>query len=113
MPIFELKFLSNTPQIVGYTTKEHLGLVQGIAVRSLKIGKSFKYFSQHIKGGSQDGYKKLIEDARHDAFLEMVQKAKLLGANSIVNIRYSSSTVMPGLIQFIVYGTAVVIMEDN
>ena len=48
-----------------------------------------------------------MNEARALATKRMVQEAEEMGADGIVNIRYSSSAIMQGAAEVIAYGTAV------
>lgn len=49
----------------------------------------------------------MMEEARGIATLRMVKEAEKLGANAIINIRYTSAAVMQGAAEILAYGTAV------
>ena len=49
----------------------------------------------------------MMNEARALATKRMVEEAKALGADAIVNIRYASSAIMQGAAEVIAYGTAV------
>ena len=60
-----------------------------------------------IVGGELRGYTELLNEARSIATSRMQEEAKLLGADAIVAVRYSSSSVMDGSCEIMAYGTAV------
>ena len=60
-----------------------------------------------IVGGEIAGYTEMIATARQMATKRMVDDAKNLGADAVINVRYGSSAVMNGAAEIIVYGTAV------
>jgi uncharacterized protein YbjQ (UPF0145 family) len=49
----------------------------------------------------------MMNEARALATKRMVMEAESLGADAVVNIRYTSSAVMQGAAEVIAYGTAV------
>jgi len=64
---------------------------------------------KNIVGGELRGYTELLEDARGQATDRMIEQARAMGANAIVNIRFSTSSVSQGASELYVYGTAVVL----
>ena len=84
-----------------------LGLVQGTTVQSVNalkdIGAGFKTFV----GGELKSYNKMMLDARALATERMVENAQALGADAIIGIRYTTSSIMQGAAEILAYGTAV------
>ena len=56
-------------------------------------------------------YTELCEQARKDAYADMVHHAEGLGANAIIGVRYESNDIMTGVTEVLCYGTAVIV-ED-
>ncbi len=86
---------------------EALGLVKGTVVQSKNFGKDFMAGMKTLVGGEITGYTEMLTEARQIATKRMVDEATALGADAIVNIRYSSSAVMQGAAEVVAYGTAV------
>ena len=103
--------LTNTESIPGKTILEHYGLVSGNTVRAKNVGRDIAASFKNLVGGELKGYTELLEDARREATDRMIQQATALGANAIVNIRYSTSAVAQGAAELYVYGTAVLVTE--
>lgn len=99
--------LVNIDYIPGSEIKEALGLVKGTVVQTKNLGRDFMAGMKTIVGGELTGYTEMITTARQIATKRMVDEAKNLGADAIINIRYGSSSVMNGAAEVIVYGTAV------
>ena len=99
--------LTNTETVPGKTIVEHFGLVSGSTVRAKHIGKDIWAGFKNIVGGEMKGYTELLQESRNEATNRMIQQAKQLGANAIVNIRYATSSVAQGAAELYVYGTAV------
>ncbi len=99
--------LVNIDYIPGYDITEALGLVKGTIVQSKNIGRDFMAGMKTIVGGEIAGYTEMLVTARQMATKRMVDDAKNLGADAIINIRYGSSSVMNGAAEVIAYGTAV------
>jgi uncharacterized protein YbjQ (UPF0145 family) len=62
-----------------------------------------------IFGGKSAIYTELCENAREEALQLMIQHAREMGANAIINMRYDANDVMSGLTEVLAYGTAVVV----
>ena len=98
--------LVNTDYISGKEL-ETLQLVKGSTIQSKNIGKDITQGFKTLVGGELKAYNQMMDEARALATKRMLQEAEELGADAIVNIRYSSSAVMQGAAEVIVYGTAV------
>lgn len=99
--------LSNLESIPGHTVSRHLGLVQGSTVRSKHFGKDLLAGLKNIVGGELKGYTELLNEARSEALERMVLQARGLGANAVVNVRFSTSNIAAGAAELLAYGTAV------
>lgn len=101
--------LSNLEVVPGARVVQHIGLVQGNTIRAKHIGRDLMAGLKNIVGGELKGYTELMAEARNDAIARMVQQAEQMGANAVVNVRFSTSSVMQGAAELYAYGTAVVI----
>jgi uncharacterized protein YbjQ (UPF0145 family) len=99
--------LVNTNEIAGKEIIETLGLVKGSTIRAKHIGKDIVASFRHLVGGELKEYSEMIDEARKIAMGKMVQEAQELNADAIVCIRYSTTAVMQGAAEIMVYGTAV------
>ena len=86
---------------------EALGLVKGSVVQSKHLGKDFMAGMKTLVGGEITGYTQMLDEARKIATKRMVDEAVALGADAILNIRYTSSSLMQGAAEVTAYGTAV------
>jgi uncharacterized protein YbjQ (UPF0145 family) len=86
---------------------ETIGVVKGSMIQSKHLGKDIMAGFKTIVGGELKGYSEMINEARAIATKRMVEEAEGLGADAIINIRYTSATVMQGAAEILVYGTAV------
>ena len=98
--------LVNTDYISGKDL-EMLGLVKGSTIQSKHLGKDIAQSFKTLVGGELKAYNEMMNEARAIATKRMVAEAEALGADAIVNIRYSSAAVMQGAAEVIAYGTAV------
>ncbi len=99
--------LSNTEEIPGKKTIELLGLVSGSTVRAKHIGRDFMAGLKNLVGGELVGYTELMQESRQESMARMVKEAEALGANAVVNIRYSTSSIAQGAAELFAYGTAI------
>ena len=98
--------LVNTDYISGKEF-EMLGLVKGSTIQSKHLGKDISQALKTLVGGELTEYNEMMNEARALATKRMVAEAEGLGADAVVNIRYSSAAVMQGAAEVIAYGTAV------
>ena len=101
--------LSNTEEVPGKQITSFFGVVSGSTVRAKHIGKDIMAGFKNIVGGELKAYTELIAEARADAIARMVQEAESLGANAVVNVRFSTSSVAQGAAELFAYGTAVTV----
>lgn len=86
-----------------------LGLVQGSTVRAKHVGRDIMAGLKNVFGGELRGYTELLEDSRVEALKRMEAQAEAIGANAVINVRFSTSSVAQGASEIFVYGTAVVV----
>lgn len=101
--------LTTLESVPGKTITKHLGLVQGSTVRSKHVGRDIMAGFKNIFGGELQGYTELLHESREEAINRMVQQAESIGANAIMNIRFSTSSITQGASELFTYGTAVVV----
>ncbi|WP_027339603.1 YbjQ family protein [Halonatronum saccharophilum] len=94
-------------QIAGKEIKETLGLVRGNTIRAKHIGNDIMAGLKNLVGGEVKAYTKMITDAREEAIKRMEREAVDLGADAIINVRFTTSQVMQGAAEILAYGTAV------
>jgi uncharacterized protein YbjQ (UPF0145 family) len=94
--------------IPGKRIKEHLGLVQGSTVRTKHVGRDIMASFKNMFGGELRGYTELLHESREEAINRMKQQAEAIGANAVLNVRFSTSSVTQGAAELFAYGTAVV-----
>lgn len=99
--------ITNIETVPGKTVLEHFGLVSGSTIRAKHIGRDFMAGLKNLVGGELKGYTHLLQESRQQAMDRMVEEARLMGANAIVNVRFSTSSVAQGAAELYAYGTAV------
>jgi uncharacterized protein YbjQ (UPF0145 family) len=101
--------LTNIETVPGRRVVQHFGLVQGSTIRAKHFGRDFAAGLKNIVGGELKGYTELLQESRAEATNRMVAQARDLGANAIVNVRFTTSSVAQGASEILAYGTAVLI----
>lgn len=98
---------TTTFELPGYRITRSFGVVRGIIVRSRSIIGNIGASIQSLFGGNISLYTSLCEQARDEAFRQMLSHAAELGANAVVGVRYDATEVSPGITEVLCYGTAV------
>jgi uncharacterized protein YbjQ (UPF0145 family) len=103
--------VTTSSSIAGKRIVRTLGIVRGNTIRARHIGKDILAFLKNIFGGEIEEYTKLLAESRDQSIDRMIAHATELGANAIVDVRFSTSYIMANAAEILVYGTAVVV-ED-
>jgi uncharacterized protein YbjQ (UPF0145 family) len=98
----------NTETIPGHEVVELKGLVQGNTIRAKHVGRDIGAGLKNLVGGELKAYTELMTEARREAVGRMLSQAQALGANAVVNVRFTTSQVANGAAELYAYGTAVV-----
>ena len=96
-----------TTDYISGQTLEMLGLVKGSTIQSKNVGRDITQSFKTLVGGELKAYTEMMNEARALATKRLVEEAEGLGADAVVNVRYSSASVMAGAAEVIAYGTAV------
>jgi len=94
-------------EMPGYRLTQSYGVVRGIVVRSRSVIGNLGASLQSIFGGNITLYTELCEQAREDAFNQMLSHAGNLGANAVIGVRYDATEIGNGITEVLCYGTAV------
>jgi uncharacterized protein YbjQ (UPF0145 family) len=105
--------VTNTETVAGYRVQRVLGLVQGNTVRAKHLGRDIAAGFKNLVGGELKGYTELLTESRREAMQRMLAQAQQLGANAVVNVRFSTSSITAGASELYAYGTAVVVSEGG
>ena len=103
MLVSNLEFLPDQKVI------KHIGLVQGSSVRSKHVGRDLMAGLKNIFGGELKGYTELLHDSRNEAMERLISQAESIGANAVLNVRFSTSSIASGAAEIYVYGSAVIV----
>ena len=99
--------LSTTDSIAGRDVTETLGLVRGNTVRARNVGRDITQGLRNLAGGELKGYTDLLTDARDQAQERMIDEADTLGADGVINVRFTTSSIADSGAEILAYGTAV------
>ncbi len=99
--------ITTTEFVPGREIEEALDIVRGSTVRARHVGHDIMAGLKTIVGGEIEEYTRLMADAREQAIDRMIADAQRIGADAVINIRFSTSMVMTGSAEILAYGTAV------
>lgn len=99
-------------EIVGRKSLKTLGLVRGTTVRAHHVGNDIIAFLRNMVGGEVIEYTKMLAESREQALDRMIEEAKSLGADAVVDVRYSTSDIASGAAEVLIYGTAIALEEE-
>jgi uncharacterized protein YbjQ (UPF0145 family) len=100
-------FTTTAFEVAGYRVTKTFGVVRGIVVRSRSVVGNFGANIQSFFGGNITIYTEMCEQARDDAFRDMISHANQLSANAVIGVRYDATEISPGITEVLCYGTAV------
>ena len=103
--------ITTSDQILGKEIRESLGLVRGSTIRAKHLGKDIIAGLRGIVGGEIKEYTEALEEAREIAIKRMIKDAEEMGADAIVCVRFTTSQILTGAAELLVYGTAVKLEE--
>lgn len=99
--------MTNTETIPGKEIVEALGIARGSTVRARNVGRDIFAGLKNIVGGEISEYTQLQADSREQAIQRMIEDARKMGADALVNVRFSTSVITQGAAEILAYGTAV------
>ncbi|TYB31271.1 MAG: YbjQ family protein [Candidatus Mcinerneyibacterium aminivorans] len=99
--------ITTSENVAGKKVSETLGMVKGNTIKARHVGSDMVASIKKIFGGEIKGYTKMINSARQQAIERMEKKAEEMGADAVISVRFTTSEVMQGAAEILVYGTAV------
>jgi uncharacterized protein YbjQ (UPF0145 family) len=105
--------LVTTDDLPGHRIEKVLGLVRGNTIRARHVGADIFAAFKTLVGGEIDGYTKMMAESREQSLDRLRAEATALGANAVVGLRITTSTVMQGAAEILAYGTAVVVRPEE
>ena len=103
--------MTTSSTIAGTRIVQTLGLVRGNSIRARHVGKDILAGFRSIVGGEIHEYAKLLAESREQALDRMCDQARALGANAVVDVRFTTSVVLSGAAEMLAYGTAVIVKD--
>ncbi|OQX54168.1 MAG: hypothetical protein B5M54_05705 [Candidatus Aminicenantes bacterium 4484_214] len=98
-----------TDFVPGKKIVKTLGIAKGNTIRARHIGRDLAAFLRNLVGGEIRDYTKMMAESREQAIDRMVEDARQMGANAVVNVRFTTSMIMQMASEILVYGTAVIV----
>ena len=105
--------IATSAAIPGYKLKEYKGLVWASTGKAKFILQDLVALGRMVVGGEITEYWDLLNESRHEIMQQLNHNAKLLGANAIVDVKISTSQVVPGTLEILAYGTAVTVSKGK
>lgn len=101
--------ISPSSAVAGKTITRTLGLARGNTIRARHVGRDIMASLKMLIGGEIEDYTKMMAESREQALDRMVAEARAMGANAVLDVRFSTSYIMTGAAEILVYGTAVIL----
>ena len=101
--------LVTTETIPGKEIKKVLGLVRGNTIRARHMGKDIMAGFKNMVGGEIVDYTKMMAESREQAIDRLIEDAQSVGANAVIGLRFTTTSMMQGAAEFLIYGTAVIV----
>lgn len=98
---------TTTETVPGKEIEAILGIVNGNVVQSKHLGRDIMAGLKGLVGGELKGYTEMLTEARNIAVERLIEDAEKLNADAIVGIRFTTSSVIDGASEILVFGTAV------
>ncbi len=104
-----IMILSTTETIPNREINQVKGIARGSTVRTRNVGRDILAGLKNLVGGEIEEYTKLQADAREQALQRMITDGSKLGADAIVNVRFTTSVITQAASEVLAYGTAVIL----
>lgn len=104
--------LSTSEFVHGKKVTRNFGLVRGNTIRARHVGRDIAAIFRGVIGGEIKEYTKMMAESREQAIDRMIAEAEELGANAVIMVRFSTSSMMQGAAELLVYGTAVTVENE-
>ena len=104
--------VTTTEAIPGKKIVRILGIVKGNTIRARHLGKDILAGLKNMVGGEIEEYTKMMAESREQALDRMREDGRNMGADAIINVRFSTSSMMQSAAELLAYGTAVKIEDD-
>lgn len=99
--------ITPSPEIAGRRVVETLGLVRGNTIRARHVGQDILAVFRNLIGGEVREYTKMMAESREQAIDRMIEEARSLDADAVINLRFTTAYVMGSAAEILAYGDAV------
>lgn len=99
--------ITPSSEIAGRRVVETLGLVRGNTIRARHIGQDIIAVFRNMIGGEVREYTKMMAESREQAIDRMVEDARSLGADAVINVRFTTAYVMGSAAEILAFGDGV------
>ena len=96
----------------GYRVVKSFGLVKGNTIRARHVGKDIIAAFKNIVGGEIEEYTKMMAESREQAVDRMQAEARSMGADAVLDVRFSTSYIMGMAAEILAYGNAVILEKE-
>lgn len=103
--------MTTSAALAGKEIRQTLGIVRGNTIRARHLGRDIMAVLRMLVGGEISDYTKMMAEAREQSIDRMIAEAQQLGANAVLDVRFSTSYIANGAAEILVYGTAVIMEE--
>jgi len=101
-----------TDYVPGKKVVKAFGLVKGNTIRARHLGKDILAGLKNIVGGEIEEYTKMLAESREQCLDRMIEEARNLGADAVVSVRFTTSSMMQSSAELLAYGTAVKLEDE-
>jgi len=110
MPKAEHILATTCFSLEGFSIVRYRGVVCGSAVRTPTIAESIFGRLKHMLGGRITSFAHMSDSSHSEAYQDMLRRAKALGANAVIRVRYETAMIVPKLSasEVVCYGTAII-----
>lgn len=105
--------IMTTENFPGKKVTKVMGLVRGNSIRAINFGKDLAAKFKNLLGGEITEYTKMMAESREQAIDRMIEDAESIGANAIIGVRFATTSMMQSAAELLVYGTAVILEDDE
>ena len=104
--------LTPSSSVCGYRVARTFGLVKGNTIRARHVGKDIIAAFKNMVGGEIEEYTKMMAESREQALDRMQAEARSLGADAVLDVRFSTSYIMGMAAEILAYGNAVLLEKE-
>ena len=98
---------TTSDMVPGREISETIGLVTANAVRARHVGRDVLAGLKNLIGGEIGAYRQLLTESRQEALERLDEVAEEMGADAVVALRLTTSSVAQSSSEILAYVTAV------